>query len=220
MLAKLKICGMKDPANIADVATLQPDYLGFIFFPDSKRYVADLSVDILKAIPESIIKTGVFVNEQLHKVQETALKYDLRAVQLHGDECPNYCNALKKLNPSLKLIKAFGVSEDFDFAVLDAYQSKVDYFLFDTQTPAYGGSGKLFDWNLLKGYTLKIPYFLSGGIGLENAVELEQLNDSRLHAIDVNSKFETQPGLKDVNQLNLFKTKLFPTREQQEEYNL
>jgi phosphoribosylanthranilate isomerase len=219
MVGKLKICGLRDPANIAAVAALQPDYMGFIFFAGSKRYVDNLSAEALNAIPESVVKTGVFVNEQLHQVQEIVLKYKLQAVQLHGDECPNYCKALKKLNPSVKLIKAFGVSENFDFTILNPYQGKVDFFLFDTQTPAYGGSGKLFDWSLLKDYTLKVPYFLSGGIGLENIEELQQLKDNYLYAIDVNSKFEYLPGLKDVDKLTLFKNQLFSLGKQQKEYN-
>jgi phosphoribosylanthranilate isomerase len=219
MVGKLKICGLKDPVNIAAVAELQPDYMGFIFFTGSKRYADNLSAEVLESIPQSVVKTGVFVNEQLHQVQEIVLKYKLQAVQLHGDECPNYCKALKKLNPSVKLIKAFGVSESFDFESLSPYQTIVDFFLFDTQTAAYGGSGKLFDWSLLKEYTLKVPYFLSGGIGLENIEELQQLNDNYLYAIDVNSKFEYFPGLKDVDRLTVFKNKLFSLGEQQKEYN-
>jgi phosphoribosylanthranilate isomerase len=209
MPAKLKICGMRDPSNIMEVAALQPDYLGFIFYPKSKRFVGNLSPAILEALPKNICKTGVFVDEQLHQVQEYILKYKLSAVQLHGNECPNYCKALKKLNPAIQLIKAFGVGESFDFNILNPYQKNVDYFLFDTQTPDHGGSGKSFNWNLLKGYTLAVPYFLSGGIGLGSLEDLEQINEKNLYAIDVNSKFELEPGLKDIAKLTEFKNKLF-----------
>jgi phosphoribosylanthranilate isomerase len=214
MQAKLKICGMRDPVNIAQVAALQPDYLGFIFYPKSKRHVDNLPAATLNAIPDAICKTGVFVDEQLHQVQEYIAKYRLSAVQLHGEECPNYCQALKKLNPSITLIKAFGLAEGFDFNVLDPYQKIVDYFLFDTQTPGYGGSGKSFNWSLLQDYHLKVPYFLSGGIGLESMQELQQINDPYLFAIDINSKFELAPGLKDIAKLTEFKNKLFPLSAQ------
>lgn len=201
---------MRDPENIAQVVALQPDYLGLIFYPESKRFVGNISATMINAIPESIRKTGVFVNEQLHQVQESILKYNLSAVQLHGDECPNYCKALKKLLPAVSLIKAFGLEERFDFKILNPYQKVVDYFLFDTQTPQHGGSGKTFNWSLLKGYTLKIPYFLSGGIGPESLEQLQLLNEKYLYAIDINSKFETEPGLKDIGKLTAFKNKLLP----------
>ncbi|WP_432712522.1 phosphoribosylanthranilate isomerase [Pedobacter sp.] len=207
---KIKICGMRDPANIAAVAALKPAYLGFIFYPQSKRFVGNLSASVLDALPASIIKTGVFVNEQLHQVQEFVLKYKLQAVQLHGDECPNYCKALKTLFPGISLIKAFGLKEGFDFATLIPYQKVVDYFLFDTQTPDHGGSGKTFNWAILKEYTLNVPFFLSGGIGPEHVVELQQLSHPNLYGIDVNSRFETEPALKDTDKLKAFKTKLFP----------
>jgi len=208
--AKLKICGMLDPANIAQVAALQPDYLGFIFYPKSKRFIGHLSAATMNAIPAAICKTGVFVDEQLHQVQEYIVKFNLSAVQLHGDECPNYCKDLKKLNPSITLIKAFGVAEGFDFKILNPYQKIVDYFLFDTKTPGYGGSGISFNWSLLKAYHLKVPYFLSGGIGPESLDDLQQINDPYLFAIDINSKFELAPGLKDIAKITEFKNKLFP----------
>jgi len=201
---------MRDPVNITEVASLEPDYLGFIFYPQSKRYIGNLPAAVLKAIPETICKTGVFVDEQLHQVQEYILKYKLSAVQLHGDECPNYCKALKKQLPAVSLIKAFGLNENFDFRILKPYQKVVDYFLFDTQTPERGGSGKSFNWSILRNYTLDVPYFLSGGIGLESLEDLQLLNEKHLYAIDVNSRFETAPGLKNIEKLTEFKNKLFP----------
>lgn len=210
MDVKLKICGMKLPENIQVVITLKPDYLGFIFYRDSKRFVDGLTPSFVKNIPANIRKTGVFVNEELNRVAQLAVLYGLSAVQLHGQEPVKYCIALKGLlsDAGIELIKAFGVDENFDFSSVNAYANVVDYFLFDTQTSGHGGSGKTFDWSLLENYKLDKPYFLSGGIGLESVMQLAQINDSRLYAIDVNSRFELAPGLKDIDKLKDFKHKL------------
>ncbi|MBB6269910.1 phosphoribosylanthranilate isomerase [Pedobacter cryoconitis] len=202
MSIKLKICGMKVPANIAEVIALQPDYTGFIFYPGSKRFIADPDPLLIRNIPAAIKTTGVFVNEELEKVKSAILKYDLKAVQLHGHESADYCAALKG---HAEVIKAFGIDADFDFSKLDAYIAQVDYFLFDTQTPDHGGSGKTFSWQLLKHYKNETPYFLSGGIGIEQLAELENIKDERLYAIDVNSRFELSPGLKDIGLLRTCK---------------
>jgi phosphoribosylanthranilate isomerase len=207
---KLKVCGMKVPENIQSVVALRPDYLGFIFFRDSKRFIDGLTPSFIKDLPAGIKRVGVFVDEELNKVAQLAVLYGLNAVQLHGSESVKYCIALRGLldNAGIELIKAFGVDEAFDFGKLNPYSSIVDYFLFDTQTPGHGGSGKTFNWALLEKYTLDKPYFLSGGIGLEHAEQLKQLKDSRLYAIDINSKFETAPGLKDLDKLKEFKNKI------------
>ncbi|MBC8987872.1 phosphoribosylanthranilate isomerase [Pedobacter sp. N36a] len=211
---KLKICGMLHPENIREVAALQPDYLGFIFFKGSKRYAGEVLPEVLANLPENIMKTGVFVNETLETVLSLVDKYQLNALQLHGAESPEYCRELKvslgsmtALN-TVELIKAFGVDEAFDFSLLNSYTATVDYFLFDTQTPHHGGSGKQFDWQLLTKYTLDLPYFLSGGIAAESAEMLNSIVDHRLFSIDVNSKFEIEPGLKDLEKLKVFKSKL------------
>lgn len=210
MDVKLKICGMKLPENIQSVTTLKPDYLGFIFFRDSKRFVDGLTPSFVKNLPAGIRRTGVFVNEELNRVAQLAALYGLNAVQLHGQEPVKYCIALKGLlaDTGITLIKAFGVDENFDFNSVNVYASVVDYFLFDTQTPDHGGSGKTFNWSLLKNYKLNKPYFLSGGISLENVEQLEQISDPRLYAIDINSRFELAPGLKDIDKLKDFKNKL------------
>ena len=210
MDAKLKICGMKEPANILEVAGLQPDYLGFIFYKQSKRYVEGLTPAFVKDLPADIKRVGVFVNEELLKVAELAGLYGLNAVQLHGAESAVYCVELQSIlaEDGIEIIKAFGIDEDFNFAVLETYENTVDYFLFDTQTPQHGGSGKAFDWKLLDGYKLDKPYFLSGGIGPDSLDQLQKIDDPRLFAIDVNSKFETAPGLKDVNKLIDFKKRI------------
>ncbi|MNE41306.1 N-(5'-phosphoribosyl)anthranilate isomerase [compost metagenome] len=164
----------------------------------------------VKNLPAGIRKTGVFVNEELNRVAQLAVLYGLNAVQLHGQEPVKYCIALKGLlaDAGIELIKAFGVDEHFDFNAVTPYSNVVDYFLFDTQTPDHGGSGKTFSWALLDNYKLNKPYFLSGGISLESVEQLKQINDPRLYAIDVNSRFELAPGLKDIDKLKDFKSKL------------
>ena len=211
MSVKLKVCGMKIPENIkAVVADVQPDYLGLIFFRESKRFVEGLTPSFVNNLPAGVKRTGVFVDEELNRVAELAVLFGLNAVQLHGDEPPKYIMALRGLlaDTGIELIKAFGVNEKFEFDRLDAYMNSVDYFLFDTLTMTHGGSGKTFDWRILEKYNHDKPYFLSGGIGLELAEEIKMINDNRLYAIDVNSKFEFTPGLKDVNKLIDFKNRI------------
>lgn len=209
MQAKLKICGMKVPENITGVAALQPDYLGFIFYKGSKRFVAGLDPSFVRGLPKDIVKTGVFVNETLPMITEMVSLYGLTAIQLHGQESPELIKDLKvELAKDVEIIKAFGMEEGFDFNQLTAYEQLVDYFLFDTKTPAHGGSGKTFDWTVLAQYQLQVPYFLSGGIDLNNAEALKQIKDTRLYALDINSRFELEPGLKDIDKLIDFKQRI------------
>jgi phosphoribosylanthranilate isomerase len=202
MKLKIKVCGMKQAANIAAVAELQPDYLGFIFYQKSPRFITEVSAELIKYVPSTIKTTGVFVDEDVEIVKQYIIKYNLKAVQLHGNEAAGYCEELK--SSGAEIVKAFGVDENFDFEKLSSYLNVVDYFLFDTQTPAHGGSGKLFDWDLLQNYKFEKLYFLSGGVDLVHSPMLKQIIDPRLYAIDVNSKFELEPGLKDVEKLKEF----------------
>jgi len=203
-MLKLKVCGMRLAANIAAVAELQPDYLGFIFYEKSPRLISEVSAELIKYIPAEIKTTGVFVNEDLEKVKEKISSLKLKAVQLHGSELPEYGAALKSSFPGIEVIKAFGIDEDFDFSALEAYLGTTDYFLFDTKTKAHGGSGKTFKWSVLDRYTYNKPYFLSGGIDLEHSAAIKNINDSRLYALDINSRFETEPGLKDAAKIKEF----------------
>lgn len=202
MKTKLKVCGMKQASNIAAVADLQPDYMGFIFYQKSPRFISEVSAELIKYLPQSIKTTGVFVNESLENVEVAIMKYQLKAIQLHGAENPTYCKHFKQ--KGVEVIKAFGIDETFDFSTLLPYIDTVDFFLFDTQTVAHGGSGKVFNWDLLSNYKLEKPYFLSGGIDLVHATALKQMEDSRFYAVDVNSRFELEPGLKDVQKLTQF----------------
>ena len=196
----IKICGMKYPENISEVAKLSPDFMGFIFYPKSKRFVGNDFV--LPEIPSSVKKVGVFVNESEKNILDVVRKYKIDYLQLHGDESAGFCKSLFQTGKT-KIIKAFGVDENFDFSLPTEYENHCEYFLFDTKTKEYGGSGKSFDWKILSNYKLNKPYFLSGGIGSEevSGIRYQVSGVQHAFAIDVNSKFETEPGLKDVNKL-------------------
>lgn len=203
---KVKICGLTQAANVAAVSELHPDYLGFIFYSPSPRYISQVSAELIKYVPLPLKTVGVVVNEDFQTTKSLIQQHQLKAIQLHGQENPDFCAAIKAEN--IEVIKAFGVHDSFDFSKLDAYQSVVDYFLFDTQSAGHGGSGKRFDWTLLEKYHLDKPYFLSGGIGPEHAQQIKQITDERLYAIDLNSRFEVQAGLKNVDELEEFLEKL------------
>ncbi len=192
---------MKLPDNLREVAALQPDYLGFIFYDKSPRYMADtLAPEELMAIPDRIQKVGVFVNATNEYIQQEMKHFGLAGVQLHGDEPPQQCQELKEAG--YLVIKVFRLgSKIFDFSQLSAYEAQVDYFLFDTQTTNYGGSGHSFDWSQLEKYTLSTPFFLSGGISLDNLEEASALDYPQFEGIDVNSRFEIEPGRKDIARL-------------------
>ncbi|MEX0312706.1 MAG: phosphoribosylanthranilate isomerase [Allomuricauda sp.] len=200
---KLKICGQKH--NIQEVAGLEPDYLGFIFWEPSSRYFEGK----MPELPSSIQKVGVFVDASLEEVLEKVKEYDLESVQLHGVESSEFCKSLKANVQSLDIIKVFSIKDDFDFSILKDYEEVCDYYLFDTKGKLPGGNGYTFDWSVLNNYPSTKPYFLSGGIGLESAEKLESFLDSPAskycEVIDVNSKFEIKPGLKNIDQLNEFK---------------
>lgn len=204
---KIKVCGMKFPENIEELVMLQPDFLGFIFYKKSPRFVAEELNESQLLNIRNIKKVGVFVNEDLASIIEKVSKYKLDFVQLHGAEIPEFCRELKEKR--INIIKAFGVDEDFEFSGLNAYKPFCDYFLFDTKTKAHGGSGKTFNWQVLEKYDNEIPFFLSGGIGVE---ELEKIDDLKLNifGLDVNSRFESKPGVKDIEKLK----KLFTAEAQ------
>lgn len=204
---KIKVCGMRDPQNILSLAELKPDYMGLIFYPLSKRYVADPDKNILASLPASISLTGVFVDEEEGLVVQKAIHYGLSAIQLHGAESPEYCEILRrKLKESLpdkhiELIKAFGIYPGFDFSTLEPYNDVVDYFLFDTKTSEHGGSGIAFDWTILDQYDGEKQFFLSGGLSPDNIDDLFNLATKKIYALDLNSRFETEPGLKNIESL-------------------
>jgi phosphoribosylanthranilate isomerase len=194
---KLKICGMKYPENILEIGSLLPDYMGFIFWEKSARYFNGE----MPHLPKSIKKVGVFVNASLEEILEKITKYDLQAVQLHGDESVEFCENLKKNTPNLtEVIKVFSILDTFDFAILNPYENVCDYFLFDTKGKLPGGNGTTFDWKVLEKYPSTKPFFLSGGIGIEEMDAVNEILKANLpvYAIDVNSKFEIEPGFKNI----------------------
>jgi len=203
---RLKVCGMNK--NTLEVAVLKPDYLGFIFWEPSKRFFEGA----LPSIPHSVQKVGVFVDERVIIIKEKVKKYGLLLVQLHGQESPAFCDQLKKQIPHIKIIKVFSIKDDFDFEVLKQFEDVCDFYLFDTKGKLPGGNGYAFNWGVLKNYPSTKPYFLSGGIGLEEIDSIKAFikrpEAQYCHAIDVNSKFEMEPGLKDIEKLLVFKKSL------------
>ncbi len=200
---KIKICGMKYPENILEVANLQPDYLGFIFWEKSARFFDG----VMPTLPSCIKKTGVFVNETIENIIAKINQHNLQAVQLHGTENQQYCLELKNklitLKPGQKqieVIKVFSILDNFNFDVLQPFESLCDYFLFDTKGKLPGGNGTTFDWTVLEKYPSTKPFFLSGGIGLEEIGEVNKILKTNLpiYALDLNSKLEIAPGLKNV----------------------
>jgi len=206
---------MKHSENILEVADLKPDYLGFIFYERSPRNFSEEIPEIDAAIK----KTGVFVDAEISFILEKLKKYNFKAIQLHGKESAEYCQQLKLAldeGNSAEIIKVFSVKETFDFEVLKPYEGVVDYFLFDTKGENKGGNGIVFNWEVLKDYPSNTPFILSGGIGLDEIENINKLftyfkgeeKSHLLYAVDVNSKFELEAGLKDQKQLKLFKEKL------------
>lgn len=161
----LKVCGMKYKNNILEISNLKPDLMGFIFWPESPRY---FDYNIIN-IPREIAKVGVFVNQSFEFILEKINKFDLNYVQLHGKEKVQFC---KKLNSVTKIIKVFNVDEKFDFNNIKPFEDFCDYFLFDTKGKGYGGTGKKFNWNILKNYESNKPFFLSGGIDVNDFLSL------------------------------------------------
>ncbi len=197
---KIKVCGLRD--NILEVAALQPDMMGFIFFPKSPRYVGK---DFIMPEVLTALKVGVFVNQPVMEVKNIQKKYQLDYLQLHGDENIDYCVELK--SNALKIIKVFAGNALPGQVKLDAYAPFIDYYLFDTKLTQHGGNGIAFDWSVIEDQKLKKPLILSGGINLDNVEELVPIAD-KIYGIDLNSKFEIEPGLKDIQKLEELKSKI------------
>lgn len=186
---------MRDAGNILDVAALHPDYMGFIFYQGSKRFVGK-DFAIPDSLSRDIKRVGVFVNQSTEEIADTATEHSLNLIQLHGDESPQQCDELKE--KGFEIIKAFAVGNEFDFQTTLNYKKSVNYFLFDTKGKDFGGNGITFQWDLLKNYDQEIPFFLSGGISPLNIMNIKNLSDMNLYAIDVNSGVEKAVGVKDV----------------------
>ena len=207
---KLKVCGLTKTDQIHELISMKVDFLGFIFYEKSPRYVLNhLSLSQISGIKHSG-KVGVFVNESVENIvaiaEDTALNY----IQLHGDEEENFIDELRnKLNKEIKIIKVFRVGKEFENLKFEIQnlKSNVDYFLFDTDSKAFGGTGKTFNWQILNELEIPKPYFLSGGISPENCKDIRNIKQQPL-ALDINSKFETEAGNKDLEKIKNFYEKL------------
>ena len=193
----VKVCGLKESQNIQDIVSLDIDWIGYNFYKPSSRYIT-----IVPTINNEIHqkKVGIFVNESMDIVKDYIDKYDLDLIQLHGNETPEYCINAQSHIP---IIKVFRIYEDFDFDMLDDYRM-AEYFLFDTETKNYGGSGIKFDWNILNYKPICRPFLLSGGIGPDDVDEILKIGHLQFKGIDINSKFEISQGIKDVEMVNKF----------------
>ncbi|MFP4093889.1 MAG: phosphoribosylanthranilate isomerase [Cyclobacteriaceae bacterium] len=200
---------MKFFHNMLKVAQLKPDYLGFIFYEKSRRYMPDtLKPEDLAKLPRRMKKVGVFVNASSEEMIKQAKTYRLNLLQLHGDESPEQCRELKQAGQ--QIIKVFSIGQDnFDFSQLNSYKPHVQYFLFDTKGKERGGNGETFDWSQLRRYDQEVPFFLSGGISLDNVALLKEMSFFNIHALDVNSRFELEPGIKDLDLLQKLKGKMY-----------
>ena len=223
---KIKVCGMREAENISELIKLKPDYMGFIFYDRSKRFVTNFP-EI--EIPSEIKKVGVFVNKSIDDIIEIVEKNKLDAVQLHGNESPEYCNQLRhykrvtersrinnndevistSLNHRIEIFKAFSIDDDFDFSKTNAYQKVCDFLLFDTKGKDYGGNGVKFNWEVLDNYKGELPYMLSGGITKYDSQAilsfLRRQESEKCIGIDINSGFEIEPALKNINDIKEFK---------------
>ena len=192
----IKVCGMRDAQNIRDVESLGVDWIGMIFWPKSKRYVAEVP----SYLPKHLKKVGVFVDSTLDDILQHISDYQLDIIQLHGQESPDFAKALKPHT----IIKAFNIEKADDLLQTEKYESIADYFLFDTKGKMVGGNGEKFDWSVLTAYQGKTPFLLSGGIGPEDTESVKSFHHPRCIGIDLNSRFESEPGFKDINQLKTF----------------
>jgi phosphoribosylanthranilate isomerase len=198
---KIKVCGLRDTENVLELYEAGIRMMGFIFYDKSKRFVdVERRRNLYDSIPSDVKKVGVFVNESVDFVIRIVEDCGLDFVQLHGEEAPEFCLEVQKF---AKVIKAFRVDESFDFSELEDYQI-CDYLLFDAKGKEYGGNGIKYDWDLLQAYKLETPFLLSGGIGPDDVDEILSFEHSKFIGIDINSGFEIEPGLKDVEKIKSF----------------
>ena len=194
----IKVCGMTDGENIRQTEELGVDFIGFIFYPRSPRFLFEMPT----YLPVRSRRIGVFVNESKDNILMYADRFGLDYIQLHGNESPEFCHNLQAAG--MKLIKAFSIATPRDLSSVSAYEGLCQYYLFDTKTPQYGGSGNQFDWTLLNRYTGNTPFLLSGGINQYSAAAIRNFHHPRLAGVDINSRFESSPGLKDIGRIQTF----------------
>ncbi|MCL1911353.1 MAG: phosphoribosylanthranilate isomerase [Leptospirales bacterium] len=199
---KVKVCGMKEPENMQALAKLPVDMMGLVFYEKSPRYVDEQDAGRINSLSLMIPKVGVFVDASPDVILNKAERFQLQLVQLHGQESPDFCRTLK--SKKIRIIKAFQMTTIEDLKICSLYEGCCDYFLFDAKTSKYGGSGNKFNWDILSAYTGTTPFFLSGGIAPEDAESIDRLDLPQLFAVDLNSRFETTPGIKDMDSIRMF----------------
>ena len=198
----VKVCGMREPDNVKQVTQLGVDMMGFIFYPKSPRYAGQ--VVARSDADRNVCRVGVFVNDSVSTMLDKIHSFSLNAVQMHGNESRQLCEQLREARGDMKIIKAISVSTAGDIQKYKEYVGAVDLFLFDTKCKTVGGSGRQFDWQVLEQYDGEIPFLLSGGIGPEDASRLHAFHHPKCIGIDLNSRFEIEPGVKDVEKLKGF----------------
>ena len=203
---KVKVCGMRDAGNIAEVAALKPDYMGFIFYKSSPRNCTGMDPSIPSSLPGGIEPVMVSVDMQEDEIIGIAERYGFHTVQLHGNESPDMCRNLRRRG--LKVIKAIGMHSKESLKEMQGYAGAIDLFLLDTLTPSKGGSGRKFDWSILNLYSLREPFMLSGGIGPGDAEAILEVRHPKFEGVDLNSRFESSPGIKNAPLLQSFLSKL------------
>jgi len=206
----VKVCGLNSIDNIASLPLSQIDWLGFIFYEKSPRKVTINPNEQFFEVTKNHKRVGVFVNELLTKVFSTVKAYDLNTVQLHGQEPVEHCAYLR--NYGINVVKVISVDEETDFYEYEKYEPFVNYFLLDTKSLKHGGTGRKFNWEILQSYPLQTPFLLSGGIGPDDAEIVTQLSIDKCIGIDINSRFEIQPGIKDPVLIQTFLESIKDTR--------
>lgn len=202
-MMRIKICGLRNRENILELVPLQPGFMGFIFYPHSPRYVGDdPDPELFSSVPEGIVKIGVFVNSHIDHIRQLAVRFGLGGIQLHGEETSETAKELKK--EGLLVIKAIGVAEIIDASVISEQSRTCDFVLLDTKTKGHGGSGKKFNWDLIRAVPTHVQFMLSGGIGPSDSQAIRGIRHPGLTGVDINSGFETEPGLKDAHLVKLF----------------
>ncbi|MDO5570453.1 MAG: phosphoribosylanthranilate isomerase [Bacteroidales bacterium] len=195
---KIKVCGLKNPENMSSVDRCEVDYVGMIFYSKSKRFVENVMP------PTFAERVGVFVNESKEIIDDMIKRYNLSVIQLHGSEKPEFCRLIKE--NGAKVIKAISIEDESDIELSYDYQNDdcCDFLLFDTKCKTYGGSGRQFDWSIVENYKGRKPFFISGGIGVENAGEIKKIRNENFYGVDLNSRFEIEPGIKNIPLLKKF----------------
>ena len=204
----VKVCGLREEENISEICTSDVQMIGLNFYPLSSRFISAYDEEAIQAIPNYIKKAGVFVNADATFVKDKIETYGLDYVQLHGDEDFTYC---KEISEKCRVIKVFRIDDEFDWSSVDDYSKIAEYFLFDTKTSAFGGSGKKFNWEILDNYKEATPFLLSGGIGPADAMIINTISHPQFAGIDINSKFEIAPAFKSKQLVDTFLTVLNTT---------